>query len=67
VNPPAVIVAKGRPSDRELVALVAALTALTGHADDAGPRLTPEPSAWSDRARLLGSARDGGWRRSYLP
>jgi hypothetical protein len=70
VNPPAVIVAKGEPSDPELVALVTALTAMSIPADDAGPPPEPVRSAWSDRARMLGSRRTDGdwaWRRSYLP
>ncbi|MDR0432244.1 MAG: acyl-CoA carboxylase subunit epsilon [Bifidobacteriaceae bacterium] len=70
MNPPAVIVAKGEPSEAELVALVAALTALTASTADAVTSPATERSAWSDRCRLLHaapSASPGAWRRSYLP
>jgi hypothetical protein len=73
MNPPAVIVAKGQPSDRELVALVTALTALSpaySSAADAVAHARRATSAWSDRARLLGAMPSGTehtWRRSYLP
>jgi hypothetical protein len=70
VNPPAVIVTKGEPSDPELIALLAALGAMTGQVHDAAPAIPPTQSAWADRTRLLGASPPPGaatWRHSYLP
>ncbi|MDR1293784.1 MAG: hypothetical protein LBK59_02305 [Bifidobacteriaceae bacterium] len=69
MNPPAVIVTKGQPSEAELVALIAALTTAAA-ADDGAPPTPHDHSAWSDPTRLLHATPHPGkaaWRRSYLP
>ncbi len=64
---PAVRVVSGRPTDEELAALIAVLTAATGGgATQAGP----SPSRWAAPSTRLRSAYGpsrGGWRASGLP
>lgn len=60
-------VVRGAPSEAELAAVVASITALQAAVDDAPPAdASVRPSAWSDRARVTrgagGLTGARGWR-----
>ena len=60
-------IVKGDPSDEEVAALVAVVTALGSAAE---PEPKPQRSAWSDRRALVREALPhghGAWRASGLP
>ena len=64
---PVVRIVRGNPTDEEVAALVAVLSALGGGADDPTPA---RPSAWGSPARAVRaplSAGPGGWQASALP
>jgi len=65
--PPAIRVVSGRPTDEELAALVAVLTAAAGAGGtDAGP-VKSRWAAPSTRLRSAYGPRRDGWRASGLP
>ena len=64
---PVVRVVRGNPTEEEVAALVAVLSALGGGADDPPPA---RPRAWGSPARAVRaplSAGPGGWQASALP
>jgi hypothetical protein len=64
---PVMRVVRGNPTDEEVAALVAVLSALGGGADDPSPA---RQSAWGSPARAVRaplSAGPGGWQASALP
>ncbi|ACU40192.1 acyl-CoA carboxylase subunit epsilon [Actinosynnema pretiosum subsp. pretiosum] len=64
-------VVRGNPTEEELAALVAVLTAVAARrAVDGGARGDREASRWADRSRLVRqplSRGPGAWRASGLP
>lgn len=69
--PPFLSVVRGHPTDAELAALVAVITARSSAAAARAPAPAPPPrSRWSDKSRLMRAGIRPGpdaWRRSALP